>query len=82
LSTTYLSWWADKPREIVKTLRVKLKRILLEAGVKVKSLSRAKREKEEIERLVKGVARLKDAEAKRIEPPARMVKTAGAKKPA
>lgn len=39
LSTTYLSWWADKPREIVKTLRAKLKRILSEAGVKVKSTS-------------------------------------------
>jgi hypothetical protein len=26
-STPYLSWWADKPREIVKMLRAKLKRI-------------------------------------------------------
>jgi hypothetical protein len=68
LSTTYLSWWADKPREIVKTLRAKPKRILLEAGVKVQSLSRAKREKEEIERLVEGFARLKDAEAKHLLP--------------
>jgi len=31
-STTYLSWWALKPREIVKKFRAKLRRILLEAN--------------------------------------------------
>jgi hypothetical protein len=36
LSTTYLSWWAFKPREIVKRFRAKLRRILLEASSTVK----------------------------------------------
>jgi hypothetical protein len=30
-ATTYLSWWASKPKEIAKKLRVKLRKILLEA---------------------------------------------------
>jgi hypothetical protein len=30
-STTYLSWWAAKPREIVKKFRAKLQTLLLEA---------------------------------------------------
>jgi hypothetical protein len=30
-STTYLNWWAFKPREIVKKFRAKLRRILLES---------------------------------------------------
>ena len=81
LSTTYLSWWAFKPREIIKRFRARLRKILLEAGVKVKSISRAKRQKEEIERLVEGFAGLTGiAGAKRIKPPTRMAKTAGAKK--
>jgi hypothetical protein len=97
-STTYLSWWASKPSEIAKRLRAKLRRILLEAGVKVKSISRANREKEEIKKMVEGFARLapdlvkkepaatkiakrtRAKNAKRIKPPIRMAKTAGAKK--
>jgi hypothetical protein len=31
MSTTYLSWWALKPSEIVERFRAKLRRILLEA---------------------------------------------------
>jgi hypothetical protein len=63
-STSYLSLWAFKPREIVKKFRAKLRRILLEAGVKVKSISRATREKQELERLAEGALRLmKEMEA-------------------
>ena len=81
LSTTYLSWWALKPREVVKRFRTKLRRILLEAGIKVKSLSRAKREKEENKRLAEGIAHVMGiAGAKPIKPPTTTAKTAGAKK--
>jgi hypothetical protein len=54
-STTYLNWWASNPSEIVKRVKAKLQRTLLEAGVKFKSISMAERQTIIAKRLAAGV---------------------------
>ena len=50
-STRYVSWWSARPSAIVKTLRRTLQTALLEAGLKVRSMSRAQREKQQLARM-------------------------------
>ena len=45
-STKYVSWWSARPSAVVKTLRRTLKTALLEAGLKVRSMSRRQRGQE------------------------------------
>jgi hypothetical protein len=87
MSTTYLSWWTFKPKEIVKKFRAKLRSILLEAGVKLtKRKSWAAKEKEELERMAEGAARLMKEKARDTtgadasKPPSRTPKSGGAKR--
>jgi hypothetical protein len=87
MSTTYLSWWADKPRDIVKKFRAKLRSILLAAGVKLtKRKSFVAWENEKIERLAEGSVRLlaKARETTRADaskPPTGTHKARGGKRP-
>jgi hypothetical protein len=87
-STTYLSWWASKPREIVKKFRAKLRSLLLEAGVKLTKRRKSwpAKEKDELERLAEGAARLMAEKARDTtgadasKPPTRTAKSGGAKR--
>jgi len=85
MSTTYQSWWADKPRDVVKKFRAKLRSILLEAGVKLtKRKSWTAREKEKRKRMAEGFARLMAEKARdtpRTSPPTASAKSDGDKKP-
>jgi hypothetical protein len=87
-TTKYLSWWADKPRDIVKKFRTKLRSVLLAAGVKLtKRKSFAAWEEEQIKRLAEGTVRLIEKKARETtgadasKPPTGTPKSRGAKKP-
>jgi hypothetical protein len=81
MSTMYVSWWSARPRTIIKTLRRTLKAALLEAGLKVTSMSRAQREKQKRAGFREAFARyLKEAEA--LGPPTTAAKNATAKRAA
>ena len=78
-STKYVSWWSARPSAIVKTLRRTLQTALLEAGLKVRSMSRAQREKQQLARIGREFeAVLEGGEV--VEPPTTAAKNAGAKK--